>query len=98
MRLRFSRIKTTGPGDETSACSDSTTVRGPRGRDCNKGIARERTNTGYSDYNALQAEIPLINSDPNDPQDIFFRGTTENSSEIFAAGAGVELIPLPRAD
>jgi hypothetical protein len=57
---------------------------------CNQGIVRERTNTGYSDYNGLQVELrsnqlwrqlALKTS-------YTFSKTTDNASEIFASGLG----------
>lgn len=58
--------------------------------DCNRGIVRERTNTAYSDYNALQVEVRatrLLNQLTLRSAYTFSR-TTDNASEIFGSFAG----------
>jgi hypothetical protein len=56
---------------------------------CNQGIVRERTNTGYSDYNALQLEFrstSLFNQ-LTMRAGYTFSKTTDNVTEIFGTGA-----------
>jgi hypothetical protein len=77
------------PAGVTACSSANAVVPGAVGReDCNYGIVRERTNTGYSDYNGWQSELRANN--------LFrqlllranytFSKTTDNVSEIFATG------------
>jgi len=84
------------PAGETP-CTTPTTVLGPGqtihpelGRvDCNQGIVRRRTNTGYSDYNSVQLEFrtnQLFNQ-LNLKTGYTFSKTTDNASEIFGTGA-----------
>jgi hypothetical protein len=55
---------------------------------CNLGIVRERTNTGYSNYNALQTEVRLTHiwNQLTLKSSYTFSKTLDNSSEIFATG------------
>jgi Carboxypeptidase regulatory-like domain len=80
-------------------CTTPTTILGPGqtkhpelGRvDCNQGIVRQRTNTAYSDYNALQLELRgnQIRHQLTLRAGYTFSKTTDNASEIFATfGAG----------
>jgi hypothetical protein len=57
---------------------------------CNEGVLRERTNTGYSDYNALQLQFRTTNlyNQLTMLVGYTFSKTTDNSSEIFGTGAG----------
>lgn len=57
---------------------------------CNQGIVRERTNTGYSDYNALQLEFRSTNLFNQFTSRIgyTFSKTTDNVTEIFGTFAG----------
>jgi hypothetical protein len=52
---------------------------------CNEGIVRERTNTGYSDYNGLQTELRATNlfNQLTLRSSYAFSKTTDNASEIF---------------
>jgi hypothetical protein len=80
-------------------CTTPTTILGPGqsvhpelGRaDCNQGIVRRRTNTGYSDYNGLQTELrsKQLFHQLTLKTNYTFSKTTDNSSEIFGTnGAG----------
>ena len=55
---------------------------------CNAGIVRERTNTGYSDYNGLQLELRSnqLWHQLALKTGYTFSKTTDNSSEIFGTG------------
>ena len=58
---------------------------------CGQGVLRERTNTGYSDYNGLQTEFRANNlfKQLTIKAGYTFSKTTDNVSEIFStAGAG----------
>jgi len=78
-------------------CTTPTTVLGPGqtshpeiGRvDCNLGIVRTRTNTGYSDYNGLQLEFrsSQLWHQLALKTNYTFSKTTDNASEIFGTGA-----------
>ena len=56
---------------------------------CNEGIVRERTNTAYSDYNALQSELRVNNlwNQLTLKGTYTYSNTTDNASEIFSTGA-----------
>jgi hypothetical protein len=58
--------------------------------DCNLGRVRERTNTGYSDYNGLQTEFRTNNlfRQLTMKTNYTFAKTTDNASEIFGTFAG----------
>jgi hypothetical protein len=55
---------------------------------CNLGVVRERTNTGYSNYQALQTELRLTHvwNQLTLKSAYTFSKTLDNSSEIFATG------------
>jgi hypothetical protein len=57
---------------------------------CNEGVERERTNTGYSDYNGLQAEFRTTNlfNQLTMKTNYTWSKTTDNASEIFATFGG----------
>lgn len=58
---------------------------------CNLGVVRSRTNTAYSDYNGLQAELRAnrLWQQLNIKASYTFSKTTDNASEIFSTfGAG----------
>jgi hypothetical protein len=57
---------------------------------CNEGIVRERTNSGYSNYNALQFEARLTQlwNQLTLKSAYTFSKTLDNTTEIFATGAG----------
>lgn len=58
---------------------------------CNEGVVRERTNTGYSDYNGLQTELRTNNlfNQLTLRTNYVWSKTTDNVSEIFSTfGAG----------
>jgi hypothetical protein len=80
-------------------CTTPTTILGPGqtshpelGREnCNQGIVRERTNTGYSDYNGVQLELRAnqLFHQLTLKTGYTFSKTTDNVSEIFSTfGAG----------
>jgi hypothetical protein len=56
---------------------------------CNQGIVRERTNTGYSDYNAVQLQFRSTNLFNQFTSRIGYTWskTTDNVTEIFGTGA-----------
>ncbi len=56
---------------------------------CNEGIVRERTNTAYSDYGALQSELRVNNlwNQLTLKGTYTYSNTTDNASEIFSTGA-----------
>ena len=56
---------------------------------CNEGVVRERTNTGYSNYHALQTELRLnrVWNQLTLKSAYTFSKTLDNSSEIFSTGA-----------
>lgn len=58
--------------------------------DCNRGIVRERTNTGYSDYNGLQTEFRTTRlfNQLSGVANYTFSKVTDNASEIFGTLAG----------
>lgn len=61
---------------------------------CSQGVIRERTNTGYSDYNGLQTEFRATNllNQLTLRANYTWSKTTDNVSEIFStAGAGNSL-------
>jgi hypothetical protein len=55
---------------------------------CNEGIVRERTNTAYSDYGALQSELRVNNlwNQLTLKGTYTYSNTTDNASEIFSTG------------
>jgi hypothetical protein len=55
---------------------------------CNLGIVRERTNSGYSNYQAVQTELRLTHiwNQLTLKSSYTFSKTLDNSSEIFATG------------
>ena len=57
---------------------------------CNLGVVRQRTNTGYSDYNGLQTEFRAnqLWHQATIKAGYTWSKTTDNVSEIFATGAG----------
>ncbi|MFB3922563.1 MAG: carboxypeptidase regulatory-like domain-containing protein [Terriglobia bacterium] len=70
-------------------CTDSTAP-GYRRADCNLGIRRLRTNTGYSDYHALQTELRAtkLANQLTLRTAYTWSKTTDNVSEIFGTNAG----------
>ena len=79
-------------------CTTPTTVLGPKqtvhpelGRvNCNLGIIRNRTNTGYSDYHGLQMELRSTRlwHQLALKSSYTYSKTTDNASEIFSSFAG----------
>jgi hypothetical protein len=79
-------------------CTTPTTVLGPKqtvhpelGRvNCNLGIVRRRTNTGYSDYHGLQMELRSTRlwHQLALKSSYTYSKTTDNASEIFSSFAG----------
>ncbi len=57
---------------------------------CNEGVLRERTNTGYSDYEGLQAELRTnrLFNQLTMVSSYTYSKTTDNVSEIFSTFAG----------
>src|SRR5277367_1343196 len=57
---------------------------------CNEGIVRQRTNTAYSDYGALQSEIRVNNlwNQLTMKAGYTYSNTTDNASEIFSTFGG----------
>jgi Carboxypeptidase regulatory-like domain len=55
---------------------------------CAQGVVRERTNTGYSDYNGVQTELRVNNlwHQLTMKAAYTFSKTTDNATEIFASG------------
>jgi hypothetical protein len=55
---------------------------------CNEGVVRERTNSGYSNYNGLQTEVRLnrLWKQLTLKSSYTFSKTQDNSSEIFSTG------------
>jgi hypothetical protein len=88
-------------------CTTPTTILGPGqtthpeiGRvDCNQGIVRQRTNTGYSDYHSLQTEIrgTQIKHQLTLRAGYTFSKTTDNTSEIFATFGGGNTQPFSQS-
>src|SRR3989454_8111232 len=78
------------PAGETPCSAANAAVPQAIGRvNCNAGIVRTRTNTGYSDYNSVQFEFranQLFNQ-LNLKTGYTFSKTTDNASEIFGTGA-----------
>ncbi len=79
-------------------CTTPTTILGPGqtshpelGREnCNQGVVRTRTNTGYSDYNGVQLELRANNlfHQLTLKSGYTFSKTTDNVSEIFSTFGG----------
>jgi hypothetical protein len=61
---------------------------------CNEGRVRERTNTGFSDYNGLQAELRTNNlfNQLTLRSNYTWSKTTDNVSEIFGTFAGANTV------
>lgn len=79
------------PAGLTPCPAASAVVANSVGReDCNTGVQRERTNTAYSDYNALQAEFRTNNlfNQLTLKTNYTWSKTTDNASEIFGSFAG----------
>lgn len=80
-----------GVPNGTQPCpASSAVVPSATGRlNCNFGVTRERTNTGYSDYNGLQLEFRSNNLLNQLTSQISYTWskTTDNVSEIFSTGA-----------
>jgi len=77
------------PAGEKPCPASSAAVPQSVGRvNCNEGIVRTRTNTGYSDYNAVQTELRgnQMWHQLTLKTGYTFSKTTDNSSEIFATG------------
>jgi hypothetical protein len=74
-----------------SATSGNAVVPNAVGREnCNLGIERQRTNTSYSAYNGLQAELRTTNlfNQLTLKTNYTWSKTTDNASEIFGTFAG----------
>jgi hypothetical protein len=77
------------PSGDTPCPAANAAVPAAVGRvNCNEGIVRTRTNTGYSDYNGLQLEIRgnQMWNQLTLKGGYTFSKTTDNTSEIFATG------------
>jgi hypothetical protein len=61
---------------------------------CSQGVVRERTNTGYSDYNGLQVELRTNNlfHQLTLKTNYTWSKTTDNTSEIFGTLAGANTV------
>jgi len=57
---------------------------------CNEGVVRERTNSGYSNYNGLQIEVRFTQlwNQLTLKSAYTFSKTLDNTTEIFATGGG----------
>jgi hypothetical protein len=78
------------PAGLTPCPASDAAVPSAEGRvNCNEGIVRERSNTGYSDYNGLQVELRSnqLWRQLAMKTSYTFSKTTDNSSEIFATSA-----------
>jgi hypothetical protein len=78
------------PSGLTPCPSSQAAVKNAIGRvNCNEGIVRLRTNTGYSNYHALQTEVRLnrVWKQLTLKSSYTFSKTMDNSSEIFSTGA-----------
>jgi hypothetical protein len=79
------------PSGDTPCPAASAVVPSAVGRvNCNEGVERIRTNTGYSDYEALQAELRSTNlwRQLTLRTAYTFSKATDNVSEIFSTFAG----------
>jgi hypothetical protein len=79
------------PSGMTPCPAASAAVPAAIGRaNCNEGVVRERTNTGYSDYNGLQTEFRAnqLWHQATIKGGYTWSKTTDNVSEIFATSAG----------
>jgi len=77
------------PGGLTPCSAADAAVPQSVGRvNCNVGVVRERTNTGYSNYNGLQTEVRLnrVWNQLTLKSSYTFSKTMDNSSEIFSTG------------
>jgi hypothetical protein len=65
---------------------------------CGNGVLRQRTNTGFSHYNALQAEVRTNNifNQLTTRIGYTFSKTSDNVSEIFSTFAGGNTIAFPQ--
>jgi len=63
---------------------------------CKEGRVRERTNTGYSAYNGLQAELRTTNlfNQLTMKMNYTWSKTTDNTSEIYGSYAGANTVPF----
>ncbi|HSZ62132.1 MAG TPA: TonB-dependent receptor [Terriglobales bacterium] len=61
---------------------------------CNEGVVRERTNTGYSDYNGLQMEFRTTNlfNQLTMRTTYTWSKATDNTSEIFGSFGGANTV------
>ena len=78
------------PSGLTPCPAASAAVAAARGRvNCDLGVVRRRTNTGYSDYNSVQTELRgnQMWHQLTLKTGYVFSKTTDNTSEIFATGA-----------
>jgi hypothetical protein len=79
------------PSGLTPCPAANAVVPSARGRiDCNRGVVRERTNTGYSDYNGIQTELRATNlfHQLTLRSGYTYSKTTDNVSEIFGTFVG----------
>jgi len=79
------------PAGLTPCATPPPTVPSALGRvNCNEGVVRERTNTAYSDYNGLQAELRTTNlfHQLTMKTNYTWSKTTDNASEIFGTFTG----------
>jgi Carboxypeptidase regulatory-like domain len=79
------------PAGDTPCPASSAIVPSATGRvNCNEGVLRERTNTGYSDYNGLQMELRTTNlfNQLTLKTNYTWSKTTDNTSEIFGTLSG----------
>ena len=77
------------PGGLTPCSAADAPVPEAIGREsCNQGVVRERTNTGYSNYNGLQTEVRFnrLWKQLTLKSAYTFSKTMDNSSEIFSTG------------
>ena len=79
------------PSGLTPCAAADAAVSSAVGREnCNEGKVRERTNTGYSDYNGLQTEFRTTNlfNQLTMKTNYTWSKTTDNASEIFPSFGG----------
>ena len=85
------------PAGVTPCPAASAVVVSALGREnCGLGIQRQRTNTGYSDYNGLQAEFRTTNlfKQLTMRANYTWSKTTDNVSEIFGTGGAGTTVPF----
>ncbi len=83
------------PAGDTPCPASSAVVTAAIGRvNCSEGVIRERTNTAYSDYNGLQAELRTTNlfHQLTLKTSYTWSKTTDNTSEIFGSFSGANTV------